>query len=251
MRFLFHSPHLATIMHHRSGHRPIAAMARGSHVRGRTRPPILRALRRSIHEGCRCVLSASLTPEEHRRPDGSPAPVPRLRRSSNRGRGSPTSYGSGSTRTRTQQPRCRWSQYGPSLFIVPDGTIAQAAVEMERSVSARSAGSSASPPSMTCSCASPQTASTSRPNTAALLFSHHDLARVSDNSTGDPAKCSTRPPVTTSSLHANEPRVATRRLLERRAERRRIRTARLGSPDATWGSDCASGSRRVRCRRSP
>jgi len=84
---------------------------------------------------------------------------------------------------------------------------------MERSVSARSAGSSASPPSMTCSCASPQTASTCRPNTAALLFSHHDLARVSDNSTGDPAKCSTRRPVTTSSLHANEPRVATRRLL--------------------------------------
>lgn len=177
MRFLFHSPHLATIMHHRSGHRPIAAMARGSHVRGRTRPPILRALRRSIHEGCRCVPSASLTPEEHRRPDGSPAPVPRLRRSSNRGRGSPTSYGSGSTRTRTQQPRCRWSQYGPSLFIVPDGTIAQAAVEMERSVSARSAGSSASPPSMTCSCASPQTASTCRPNTAALLFSHHNRPR--------------------------------------------------------------------------
>lgn len=186
--FPVHSPHLATIMHHRSGHRPITAMARGSHVRGRTRPPILRALRRSIHEGCRCVPSASLTPEEHRRPDGSPAPVPRLRRSSNRGRGSPTSYGSGSTRTRTQQPRCRWSQYGPSLFIVPDGTIAQAAVEMERSVSARSAGSSASPPSMTCSCASPQTASTCRPNTAALLFSHHDLARVSDNSTGDPSR---------------------------------------------------------------
>ena len=93
-------------------------------------------------------------------PDGSPAPVPRLRRSSNRGRGSPTSYGSGCTGTRTQQPRCRWSQYGPSPFIVPEGTIAQAAVEMERSVSARSAGSSASPPSMTCSCASPQSAST-------------------------------------------------------------------------------------------
>lgn len=113
-------------------HTPIAAMARGSHVRGRTRPPILRASRRSIHEGCRCVPSALMSPEEHRRPDGSPAPVPRPRRSSNRGRGSRTSYGSGSTRTGTQQPRCRWSQYGPSLLIVPDGTIAQAAVEMER-----------------------------------------------------------------------------------------------------------------------
>ena len=45
--------------------------------------------------------------------------------------------------------------------------------------------------------------------------------------------------------------LAARTRVERRAERRRIRTARLGSPDATWGSDCASGSRRVRRRRSP